>query len=68
MRRSGRRVRQRADGLLAGGGMVDADVGLLEAGDDNAGEILIVLDEEYLGGAFAACAGRDRARRRGGSR
>ncbi len=34
--------------------MVDRDVGLLEAGDDDAGEVFVVFDEEDLGGAFSA--------------
>ncbi len=42
-----------ADGLLAGGGVLDVDGGVLEAGDDDAGEIFVVLDEQDVGGAFA---------------
>ena len=41
------------DGLLARGGVLDADVCFLEAGDNDAGEVLVVFDEEHLCGAFA---------------
>ena len=41
------------DGLLAGGGVVDVDGCVLEAGNDDAGEVFVVFDEEDVGGAFA---------------
>jgi len=42
-----------ADGLLAGGGVVDAYGCILEAGGEDAGEVFIVFDEEDVGGALA---------------
>jgi hypothetical protein len=42
-----------ADGLLAGGGVVDAHGGVLEAGGEDAGEVFVVFDQEDVGWAFA---------------
>jgi hypothetical protein len=42
-----------ADGLLAGGGVVDSHCGVLEAGGEDAGEVFVVFDEEDVSGAFA---------------
>ena len=53
MRRSGRAIAAVVDGGLAGAGVVDADVGVLEAGDDDGGEVHVVLDEQDVGGAVA---------------
>jgi hypothetical protein len=41
------------NGLLAGGGVVDVDGGVLEAGREDAGEIVVIFDEEDVGGAFS---------------
>jgi hypothetical protein len=41
------------DGLLAGCRMFDVDGGVLEAGDDDGGEIFVVFDEEDVDRAFA---------------
>ena len=41
------------DSLLAGRGVVDVHIGLAEAGDDDAGEIFVIFDEEDLGGTVA---------------
>ena len=41
------------DGLLAGGGVIDVDGCVLEAGDEDAGEVFVVFDEQDVGGAFA---------------
>jgi hypothetical protein len=42
-----------AYGLLARVGVFDVDGGVMEAGDNDAGEVFIVLDEQDVGGAFA---------------
>ena len=41
------------DGHLAGGGVVDVDGGILKAGDENAGEVFVVFDEQDVGGTFS---------------
>ena len=41
------------DGVLAGERVVDVDVGVLEAGDDDLGEVGVVFDKEDVGGAVA---------------
>ncbi len=41
------------DGLLAGGGVVDVDGGVLEAGGEDAGEVFVVFDQKDVGGAVA---------------
>ena len=53
MRRSGRTGDALPDGLLAGGGVIDVDGGVVEAGDEDAGEVFVVFDEEDVGGTFA---------------
>ncbi len=42
-----------ADSLLAGGDVIDMDLRLLEAGNDDAGEVVVVFDEEDLSGTVA---------------
>jgi hypothetical protein len=42
-----------ANGLLARGGVIDVDGGVLEAGGEDAGEVFVIFDEENVGGAFA---------------
>ncbi len=41
------------DGLLAGGGVVDVDGGVLEAGGEDAGEVFVIFDEKDVGRAVA---------------
>ena len=53
MSRSGGPGDALADGLLAGGGVIDVDGGVVEAGGEDAGEVFVVFDEQDVGGAFA---------------
>ncbi len=43
-----------ANSLPACGGVLDGDVGLAKAGDDDAGEVLVIFDEKNLRWALTA--------------
>ena len=53
MRRSGGTGDALADGLLTGGGVIDVNGGILEAGGENAGEVFVIFDQENIGGTVA---------------
>src|SRR5580704_16881335 len=42
-----------ANGLLARGGVVDVDCGILKAGGEDAGQVFVIFDEEDVGGTLS---------------